>query len=354
MPKSPKNRKHTQKRDSFAKVSQTLNDDAGAGEDLHEGVRVRIVGLPWLASLGTEFKKSRGTLEQWIADKERWEVRLDTMGTEDAPLVLKPENLVNLEWVPPVVETPHLDDPNEEDDSYEDTKEQLVEASIRIEGQVRPPSLDLSHSKESRLKGERESALSAASTPSVFSQGSSAWTCCSDLSESDTSSRGNPSFFLEELAESESDEASVDGMDVDAGSAVSVQKLTQCDIDSDAGKYASRSSCVHDLDSVPVLWCSVPEGSVEAWVAIALPAESAPPGAFDGLWVNNAEEKILIQRLEVMFESGVTWHMDMHSLDSISVFAAHGRRMCAEVVRDKFAKKLLWSDGDVWSFFGEA
>merc|ERR1719443_1074385 len=82
-----------------------------------------------------------------------------------------------------------------------------------------------------------------------------------------------------------------------------------------------------------------------------MPAECAPPGAFDGLWKNMADEKILIEKLEIMFESGVTWQMEMHSLTKISV-EIDGENVDGEL--DGSSGNLLWSDGDVWTFHGHA
>merc|ERR1719217_1226555 len=88
---------------------------------------------------------------------------------------------------------------------------------------------------------------------------------------------------------------------------------------------------------------------IEGWVAVAVPTECVPPGAFDGLWKNNADEKILIEKLEIMFESGVTWYMEMHSLTTLSV-EVDGEKVDAEL--DSTGEKLFWSEGDVWTFLG--
>jgi len=125
--------------------------------------------------------------------------------------------------------------------------------------------------------------------------------------------------------------------------------------------YNVQSS--HDIANAPVMWCSVPQGpsvinenapyvmpQIDGWVAVAVPTECAPPGAFDGLWKNNADEKILIEKLEIMFESGITWGMEMHSLTNISV-QVDGQTLHAEL--DITGQNLLWSDGDTWAFFGQ-
>jgi hypothetical protein len=109
----------------------------------------------------------------------------------------------------------------------------------------------------------------------------------------------------------------------------------------------------NEVSNAPVMWCSpgiVDENSPMNWVAVAVPTECAPPGAFDGLWKSSSDEKILIERLEIMFESGVAWNMEMHSLTSISVEVG-GQKIYAEL--DGNGEKLLWSDGDVWTFFGQ-
>merc|ERR1719199_719564 len=67
----------------------------------------------------------------------------------------------------------------------------------------------------------------------------------------------------------------------------------------------------------PLLWCGMPpvpqiEGMaqvprIEGWMAVAVPAEFAPPGApgpFDGLWKNGEDERIVIDHEEILFESG--------------------------------------------------
>jgi hypothetical protein len=145
----------------------------------------------------------------------------------------------------------------------------------------------------------------------------------------------------------------------------------ESDTDSEAGEatYIFKQDCPAEpeMQNAPVLWCSVPHSptsvedcnspyaammpQMEGWMAVAVPAECAPNGAFDGLWQNAAEEKILIEKLEIMFESGVTWNMTMHSLTNISV-TIEGQEYTAE--RDGVGANLRWSDGDVWTFFGTA
>jgi len=101
----------------------------------------------------------------------------------------------------------------------------------------------------------------------------------------------------------------------------------------------------------PVMWCSAPDGPIDGWMAVAVPTECAPEGAFDGLWTNQAEERILIDKLEIMFESGVTWCMEMHSAASLSV-VVDGSQIYAEL--DSSGANLIWSDGDIWTFCGKA
>lgn len=86
----------------------------------------------------------------------------------------------------------------------------------------------------------------------------------------------------------------------------------------------------------------------DGWVAVAMPAEYAPNGAFDGYWKNNEGENISIDKLNIAFESGVSWDMEMHSLTSISVHI-NGQEHRAEF---DGLENLLWSDGDVWIYVG--
>jgi len=112
-----------------------------------------------------------------------------------------------------------------------------------------------------------------------------------------------------------------------------------------------------DMANAPVMWCnpgtmgeSLPHPmQIEGWMPVAVPIECAPAGAFDGLWKNDANEKILIEKLEIMFESGVSWDMEMHSMTNISV-TLKDQTFYAEL--DGSGQQLLWSDGDVWTFHG--
>jgi len=118
-----------------------------------------------------------------------------------------------------------------------------------------------------------------------------------------------------------------------------------------------------EMANAPVMWCSLPtspsmaDGStaempqISGWMAVIVPTECAPAGAFDGLWKNNADEKILIDKLEIMFECGMTWNMEMHSVNNLSV-TVEGQTIDAQL--DASGTQLLWSDGDVWNFFGSA
>jgi hypothetical protein len=65
--------------------------------------------------------------------------------------------------------------------------------------------------------------------------------------------------------------------------------------------------------------------------------------------MNREGEKILIERLEIFFESGVAWTMTMLSPTQISV-DVEGVEFTAEL--DQEAEHLIWSDGDVWDFHG--
>lgn len=78
-----------------ASEAQDTGVAASAGQQLppqanfSPGDRVKIVGLQGRP----EWNGTVGRLERYIADKDRWEVRLDTMQASDAPLGLKPVNL---------------------------------------------------------------------------------------------------------------------------------------------------------------------------------------------------------------------------------------------------------------------
>jgi len=131
--------------------------------------------------------------------------------------------------------------------------------------------------------------------------------------------------------------------------------------ESDASTTASEQNycSTPQTMSAPVKWSDVNQGTVDPsvmmsqveWMAVAVPAECAPGGTCDGLWKNGADEKILIEKLDIMFESGVTWKMEMHSLTNISV-EVNGETNHAEL--DMNGGRLLWDDGDVWTFYGQA
>jgi len=133
------------------------------------------------------------------------------------------------------------------------------------------------------------------------------------------------------------------------------------DSDVDMADHASNSIPMVDASQTrpeiapaPIMWCNpdmVDESQIEGWVAVSVPVECAPAGAFDGLWTNGADEKILVEQLEIMFESGVSWTMEMHSLSCISV-TLDGEQLFAEL--DSTGKQLVWTDGDVWLFHGRA
>jgi len=136
-----------------------------------------------------------------------------------------------------------------------------------------------------------------------------------------------------------------------------IESDTDSEADEDPDEHPSARHEAHnksEMISAPVMWCSSPTNAmahVEGYMAVTLPKECAPPGAFDGLWKSKADEKILIEQLEIMFESGVVWDMEMHSLTEISV-TIDGEKIYGE--RDITGQELLWSNGDKWFFFGEA
>lgn len=104
----------------------------------------------------------------------------------------------------------------------------------------------------------------------------------------------------------------------------------------------------------PLAWCGLPQvPQIEGWMAVAVPAEFAPPGApgpFDGLWENKEEERIVIDHDEIVFVSGMKWVMQQHSLTQLSVKLGD-EEFKAEL--DVAERTLNWSDGDVWKCVGE-
>jgi hypothetical protein len=127
------------------------------------------------------------------------------------------------------------------------------------------------------------------------------------------------------------------------------------DDESDAVVQCSPAS-----GNAPILWCSAPPspmhadsgammGQVGGWIPVTMPIECAPTGTLDGRWMNLDGEKILIERLEIMFESGVIWNMQMHSPTQISI-EIEGAKFDAEL--DEDGEHLIWSDGDIWDFHG--
>jgi hypothetical protein len=106
-------------------------------------------------------------------------------------------------------------------------------------------------------------------------------------------------------------------------------------------------------EAEPSTWCMPQVPQIEGWVAVAVPAEFAPPGApgpFDGLWTNRAEERIVIDHDEILFEGGMQWVANMMSVTSFSVFLGE-EEFTAEL--DMASHTLSWSDGDVWSCVGQ-
>jgi hypothetical protein len=110
-----------------------------------------------------------------------------------------------------------------------------------------------------------------------------------------------------------------------------------------------------DTGSPPLIWCGVdptensamPLGpQIEGWVPVCVPIEHAPPGAFDGIWKNQANERIEINHSEVAFESGERWALQMLSMTSVSLEVGE-EEFTAELDPEKLT--LRWSDGDVWT-----
>jgi len=104
--------------------------------------------------------------------------------------------------------------------------------------------------------------------------------------------------------------------------------------------------------SPPVVWCGMPQADLSpmGWMPVVVPAEHAPPGAFDGIWRNHGEERIEINHSEILFESGEKWVIQMHSLTSLSVCVGD-EEFHAELEPE--ARTLSWSDGDVWTCIGQ-
>jgi hypothetical protein len=100
------------------------------------------------------------------------------------------------------------------------------------------------------------------------------------------------------------------------------------------------------------VWCGADEPEfisnevhIEGWIPVAVPAHLAPPGAFDGLWKNSREERIVIDHSEVIFEDGEKWAIHQHSATNISVYV-RDEEFTADL--DPETHCLQWSDGDVW------
>jgi len=89
---------------------------------------------------------------------------------------------------------------------------------------------------------------------------------------------------------------------------------------------------------------------IEGWMPILVPAEHAPPGAFDGIWKNSLDERIVIHHSEIIFESGMRWAMRIHSHTHFSV-EVEDEEFEAELVTE--ARCLKWSDGDNWTCIGQ-
>lgn len=157
---------------------------------------------------------------------------------------------------------------------------------------------------------------------------------------------------------------------IDAVCSVNFDNIIDCDNVSERSfgniKTPSEPDSLPQHAGAPVMWCSMPQSpsgadgnstfpvmgpQIGGWMAVAMPAECAPAGALDGLWVNDANERILIDKLKIMFDSGITWDMTMHSLTEISVMV-DDEKFTAEL--DNSGCRLLWSDGDVWTFSGQA
>lgn len=121
-----------------------------------------------------------------------------------------------------------------------------------------------------------------------------------------------------------------------------------------------------DMGASPLLWCGVPQTEfssgcesapfpplvpqIEGWMPILVPAEHAPPGAFDGIWKNSLDERIVIQHSEITFDSGIKWAIRMHSHTMFSV-EVEDEEFEAEL--DPETRCLEWSDGDTWTCIGQ-
>lgn len=119
-----------------------------------------------------------------------------------------------------------------------------------------------------------------------------------------------------------------------------------------------------EMGMSPLMWCGMPqpefEGGnaaipqlipqIEGWMPILVPAEHAPPGAFDGIWQNSQGERILIDHSEIAFETGITWVMQVHSLTDFSVKVEDEEFVA---MLDSETRSLKWSDGDTWTCIGQ-
>jgi hypothetical protein len=84
---------------------------------------------------------------------------------------------------------------------------------------------------------------------------------------------------------------------------------------------------------------------VEGWIPVILPAEQAPPGPFDGIWKNQAQERIEINHSDIVFESGEKWMLQMLSPTSLCVHFGD-EEFQAELNPESLT--LSWNDGDLW------
>jgi hypothetical protein len=119
-----------------------------------------------------------------------------------------------------------------------------------------------------------------------------------------------------------------------------------------------------DMGTSPMMWCGVPQPEfggcapdcfqqlpqIEGWMPILVPAEHAPPGAFDGIWTNSLDERIVIQHSEIIFESGIRWAIRMIDPTAFSV-EVEGEEFEAELENE--TRCLKWSDGDTWTCIGQ-
>jgi len=104
---------------------------------------------------------------------------------------------------------------------------------------------------------------------------------------------------------------------------------------------------------------SQPDFQVEAWVPVAIPLEYVTVSSdgetilsacfFNGFWQNNQNERVMIEGVELRFESGPVWLMKEQNFHGFTV-ELNGVEYMAEIVAG--GQQIIWSDGDIWTCIG--